>query len=408
MMHRMRMRISKPKKLGLTDLALGLSMGLFGQLYLPISGLGTIAILDIFSYVFGGIVLLLSWGRMGRNVRKTIMYAVLWTIAAVFANLFNFVDARYYFKSVVIIATSITLMSIAFWVLRRDARLYLLYLLGWALGCWIGLYYLKPGTWLAAEFKQGEAAINVLMDKEIYPIVAYALYFSIFFIPTFFVKSTPKVFPIVGCFVAGFYLLFNGGSRSNFGICTAAGLLGIGACYFKKVLIRLLRSKAVFYIILIVSVALVFGVYKYLAESGALGEGEQQKYAAEFADARMGEGGILGRGGYYATIENFLHSPWGVGGTNQRHSVVSNSWNCEGLFGLVFWLFFFRQCFWFLRNRIAYTGRFSCFMAIMFANSCWAAIGSPFGARNIYFTLLIFVALCQDDQYYGYETVFNQ
>lgn len=403
-----KMHMSTHNKLGFFNAVLGLSMGIFGQLYLPISGLGTIAVLDIFSYVFGGVLLLFSWRRMGRNVRKTIMYAVLWTTAAVFANIFNFEDTWYYFKSVVVVATSITLMSIAFWVLRRDARLYLLYLLGWALGCWIGLYYLKPGTWLFQEFKQGGAAIEILMDKEIYPIIAYALYFSLFFIPAFFIKVTPKVFPIVGCFFAGFYLLYNGGSRSNFGICAIAGLLGIGACYFRQTLIKMLRSKFVFYAVLIVAVALVFGTYKYLAGSGALGEGEQQKYAAEFVYARMGEGGILGRGGYYATMENFLHSPWGVGGTNQRHSVVSNSWNCEGLFGLMFWLFFFRQCFWFLRNRIDHTGRFSCFIAIMLANSCWAAIGSPFGARNIYFTLMIFIALCQDDPYYGYGTVFNE
>ena len=396
------------RRLTVFDLILGIGLGILGQLYLPMGSLGTIAILDILSYIIGPLLLMFYWGKMGPRVRMTIIMAGLWTMAAVFANIVNFVDMRYSLKSVVVVATSITLSVVSYSILRRDARLYLLYALGWALGCWIALYYFKPGTWLFQEVKQGAAAIEVLMVKEIYPIKAYALFFSVFLIPVFFTRKIPGIFPIIGCFVAGFYLLYNGGSRSNFGICCATGLLGFGACYCKDALIRALRSKFSMYLIVIAAVAVIFLVYKYMAASGTLGEGEYQKYMHEFRYSQTGEGGFIGRGGYYLTLISFLHSPWGAGGTNIRHSVLSNSWNCEGLMGLIFWLFFFKQCFWFLRSRLIYTGTFSCFIGIVLVNACWAALGSPFGARNIYFSLLTFIALCQDNVMYGYGTVFER
>ena len=398
----------KPQKMTFFNFCLGLGMGIFGQLYLPAGSFGTIAILDLVSYAIGPIILLLSFNRMGRNVKRTVLFAILWTVAAVFANMVNFVSVRYSLKSIAVVATSVTLMSVSYSILKRDARLYLLYMLGWAIGCWIGLYYLKPGTWLYQEYTRGDMAIAVLSEKEIYPIVAYALLFTCFFVPTYFVKKAPRILSIAGCFFAGFYLLFHGGSRSNFGICVAAGSLGLFVCYFKRFIRQLFRNKLVLLFAVLCAALMVFISYRYMAESGTLGEQEKSKYQHQFAESKLGEGGILGRGEYVETFFNFVHSPWGVGGTNMRHSVLSNSWNCEGLLGLVFWLYFFHQCFWFLKNKLIFAEVYSCYIGLTMINACWAAIGSPFGARNIYFTLMIFIALCQDNPFYGEGTVFNR
>lgn len=396
-----------PYKLSWLLRGVAFAMGLAGELYIQMPAIGTLPMLDIFSYSVSGLIILFCWTRMGRYVRQSFLIAFLWAFASLFASLVNGWDERTILKSVVVVSSSWAIMSVAWLVLKSDARLYLYYLVGVGLGSYVALYYFKQGAWLSMEVKGGDDLQYLLLDKQKFPIYANAIFFCGVLPLLLLLKKFPFVFVVVGCLFSAFFLLVNGGSRSNFGFYMAAAGLGISVMYGGSMVKRIFKSRISLFVTVLFSIGMVFTLYKVMVSTGAMGEGEKDKYETEFGNAKTGHGGLIGRGSYDQSFDALLKAPWGNGGVCRYHSVLSSAMFAEGIMGIVFWVYFFAQLLWFISRRMIYAGRFTPFIALMICSSGWAVLGSPFGARHSFFVLMAYIALCRSDLNYGNGVVFS-
>jgi len=390
------------KKLSFLNYLLSFLMGLTGQLFVSVPGAGIMPMLDVVSYVIAIPLLILLWGKMGRFAHRTILWGIAWALASILANLLNYYTSWYFWKSVTVVSSGWILMVVAWWVLNKDASLFLIYLLGAGVGGFISLYYFQNGAYAVFANTEG------LIEKQIYPFYARAIvYCGLLPFCWFFRKHFPS-FVIVVTILAGVFLLFNGGSRSGFGIYLLSGGFGFLAVYCKRVVREICKNLFLTALLLLLGVGLVFFSYSRIVQEGALGEGERSKFEAEEGiKMDTGHGRVSARAGLEATWRTFKKQPWGEGGTLRRHSVISNSWNCEGLVGLLFWVYFFWIVLWYIRKRMFYSGIFAVFIGLQIMIASWDVVGSPFGTRNIFFSLMIYIALCRDNPYYGKDTVFE-
>lgn len=401
-------RIREMHKVTLLWKMAAIIMGMSGELYLQMPGMGIIPMFDIFCYCVSLVLLLMNFGRMGRHMHMAIGWGFLWVFGVLLSCLINGVDFHDTAKQMAIVSSSWALATVAWCVLRRNARLYLFYLVGVGIGAFIGLYYFKQGAWLATEFKKGVADVTeVLLDKQIYPIYANLIAYGLVLFSLLHLRKMPAWIVIGGCFFAGFFMLLNGGSRSNFGFYASAALAGAVVIYAPKFAKRTLKNRVILAVCVTLGITVVFGTYAYMAKNGMLGEAEQNKYRAQFTDAQSSEKGLNGRGNFDFSFRQMLKKPWGWGPSEGKHSVISSAMACEGVIGLGFWLYFLWQLFWFVSKRIPYSGLYSPFIVLMICNTTWAALGSPFGARHTYFVLLAFIQLCRDNPEYGDGNVFN-
>ena len=398
-------------KTSLVSNLLAFACGAAGELYVAIPGLGFLAMLDVVSYVIAPLVIISNWGRMGKSMRTSLIWAFAWTISAMLANFINFHDVRYWAKCVSVVSSSWAMIAAAYLLLRRDPSLYLWYLVGTGLGGWLGLYHFRNGAFVALAMHNdlvGDGSgLEGLVEKQIYPFVARGIVFGCV-LPFFIMwRKLPVIFLLCGIVYGGFYLLLHGGSRSTFGTFVAAALVGFAVNYFTQVFRKVAKSPMLMMLLAMVGGALVFGGYKYMASSGKMGEGEKLKLEKEFG--KEGSGAISGRAGFDYAIKDAFGS-FGIGiGTHLRcHSVMANSLACEGLAGFFFWVFFYWQVFWFLRKRVPYTGRFSSCIFLMVLSACWDVFGSPFGGRHKFFVLMALIALSRDNPYYGAGTLYDE
>ena len=119
------MRFSRQQKLGFYKTCIGFGMGMAGQLYIRVPSLGIMPMLDVFSYAVAPVMLLVFWQQMGRSMRRSILWGLAWSMAAVFANLVTCYQFRYSLEIIVIVCSSLSLMTVTWWLLKGDARIYL-------------------------------------------------------------------------------------------------------------------------------------------------------------------------------------------------------------------------------------------------------------------------------------------
>lgn len=400
-------RLAWGKRCSTKDCFFAFVLGMLGGLYLNVPGAGTVLMIEILGWGVAPFVLLTKWGGMGRYMRRSILWAFAWTAAAVFANALNFHDMRYFIKCVMIISSSWLTMAVAYLFLKKDGKLYLWFLAGGGIAALISLYHFQPGTIAIVEESTGRAAVESLREKERFPYYVTFFFKGLILSTVLLVPKIP-VLPIIGgCLFCGFYLLIHGGSRSSFGIYVATAMVAYGINYAKKMSRRMARNTIAVVVVGGLAMAVLFSVYKNMAMSGKLGDQEKKKYQDEYVYVKAGEGGLWGRGGFSATWQTFKRKPWGTGGCFIRHSVISNSWNCEGLIGLLFWLYFFSQVLWFVKRRMMYTWKYSPFIFVTLVGMSFSAVASPFGARSGFFVLMTFIALCRDNPNYGRGTLFS-
>lgn len=382
--------------------------GMGGELHLPLPGLGYVAMLDLVSYGIAIPVILANWGRMGKNMRRSLLWAFAWTAAAMLANLFNFYEMRYWAKCVAVTSSSWAIMAAGYVLLRNYPAGYLWYLVGTGIGGWVALRYFRNGS-LEAFATGGEmggfSGLDNLFEKQIYPSIARGVILGI--VLPFFIwwKKLPIFFVIGVTMYWGFWLLFNGGSRSSFGVFSAAAGAGFVVAYGAHIMRKMARNPFVMATIALVSGAIVFGGYKYMATSGMMGDSEKAKYESEFVE---GDGAMKNRAGighaYKAAVQSF---GIGLGGHLRCHSVLGNSLACEGVVGFLFWVYFFLQILWWTSKRMPYSGKYVTFIVLMILTAVWDVLGSPFGTRHKFFMLMTFIALCRDNPYYGVGTLFD-
>lgn len=383
-------------------------MGMAGELYLQMPGMGVIPMFDIFCYCFSLVFLAANFSRMGPHMRTALAWGAFWAIGAWISCIANGIDLHDTMKQITIVSSSWALATVAWCLLRKNARLYLFYLVGVGIGAFVGLYYFKQGVWLATEFKNEGAAITSLMlEKQIYPIYAGLIAYGFVLFTLLHKQKMSFGLVVSGFMFAGFFMLINGGSRSNFGFYVSAALIGTIVMYMPKFAKRTFKSRMVLAVGGGLGIILVFGTYALMAKSGSLGEAEQLKYQAQFTDAEDSERGLNGRGNFDVSFKQMLECPWGNGPYYGKHSVMSSAMACEGVIGLGFWIYFLWQLFWFVSKRVPYCGKYTPFIALMICNTAWAALASPFGARHTYFVLLAFIQLCRDNPNYGAGNLFN-
>lgn len=383
--------------------------GLGGQLYLTVPGAGTMPMLDIASYALAGPMLIFVLARMGRFSKCTLMWGFAWTGASVISNFLGGYNTWYQCKSIMVVASSWTLMVTTWYIFKKDARLFLFYLMGCGLGCAVGVHYFQNGAYLGFMAQHNtRSALVGLVEKQIYPNYAKCVYMVIGIPIVYYWKKIPGFLLCISTWSLGVWLLMDGGSRSSFGVYLAAGACAFAVISSPTVTHFAFKRLMVFLPLAACGATLSFGLYAHMAKTGSLGEGEAQKYQVEEDySSETGESRLTARGGFAETWEVFKEKPWGEGGSLHRHSVISNSWNNDGVVGLLFWVYFYWLVIWFFKNKMAYSGRWSGFLTLQIIGACWAVAGSPFGARHVFFSLMMFISLCRDDRYYGYGSLFD-
>lgn len=389
-------------------MVIAILMGMGGELHLPVPGLGYVAMLDLASYGIAIPVICANWNRMGRHMRRSLLWAFGWMVAAMLSNLLHFVELRYWMKCVALASSSWAIMAAGYVLLRNYPAGYLWYLVGAGIGGWIALRYFRNGA-LEAFATNGEmngySGLDNLFEKQIYPSIARGIILGI--VLPFFIrwKKFPIFVVIAATMFLGFWLLKNGGSRSSFGIFCAAAGAGFVVAYGTSVIRRVARQPAVMAIIAGVAAIVVFSSYKYMAQSGVIGENEREKYEQEFV---VGKGAMEGRAGLKRAFSNACESfGVGLGGHLRCHSVLGNSLACEGIVGFLFWVYFFLQVLWWTSKRMPYSGKYVTFIILMILGAIWDVLGSPFSTRHKFFMLMTFIALCRDNPYYGVGTLFD-
>ena len=385
----------------------GFIMGLGGQLHLHLPAFGVIPMLDIVAYAFAIPMLVLVFPRMGASAKVSVGWGLAWAFSAWLANTVNDFDARMIFKMFVVCSSSWCIFLVAWYLLKKDARIYLYYLIGVGVGGAIGIHYFQNGAYLAYVLNTGRKATEALIDKQIYPAYAKAVFFGGVLSLVLCFKKFPKILVLGLAIASGFFLLFNGGSRSSFGFYLVTAIAGYSISIAPRFCQKFLKNTFLLAASAIIGATVLFASYSYLAKSGKLGESEANKYdQEEDYSAENSEGRMASRSGINETWKVVKKKPWGEGGNLRRHSVISNSWNCEGYVGLFIWVYFYWQVLWFLRQRIAYTGRYASFMVLQIISACWSVAGSPFGTRHHFFVLMALIALCKDNPHYGEGQLF--
>ena len=405
--HNYRRQPLQRRKLSKGLILAGFLMGMGGQLYLHLPAVGTIPMLDIASYAFAIPLLVFLLPRMGASARASVGWGLAWAFSALLANAVNDFEMRMILKMFVVCSSSWSIFLVAWYFLKKDARIYLYYLIGLGVGGAIGIHYFQNGAYLAYIHATGRSVTEVLIDKQIYPAYAKAVFLGgVLSLVLWFMKF-PKIFVFGLAIASGFLLLFNGGSRSSFGFYLVAAVAGYSIAIAPRFCQKFLKNTFLLITSAIIGATVLFASYAYLARSGKLGDAEADKYEEEEdVGAESSQSRLATRSGINATWNVVWKKPWGEGGQLRRHSVISNSWDCEGFVGLFFWVYFYFQVLWFLRKRIAYTGRFASFIFLQLISACWAVAGSPFGARHHFFVLMALIALCKDDPYYGEGLLF--
>ncbi|MBO7720832.1 MAG: hypothetical protein J6T01_00330 [Kiritimatiellae bacterium] len=380
-----------------------------GELYLRIPGLGFIAMFDMVAYAVAIPVIGMYWGEMGKYMRMSLKWAFAWTFAAMVANAFNFYDAKFWLKCVVVIGSSWALLSASYVLLKKSPMAFMWYIVGAGIGGWIGLYHFRNGA-LEAFATQGDfgaegLGVDLLLEKQIYPQLARGIMLGCVLPIFLWWRKFPVFGIIIATFATGFWVLVHGGSRSSFGVFCAAALVGGAVAYGKKIYRKIGRRPFLMVMLGCLALATVFGGYKIMAVSGSMGEAEKRKYEKQFSE---GSGAIEGRTG----VDNALYcvkESFGIGRGKmlRAHSVIMNSLACEGIVGFCFWVFFYMQIFWFMGRRMPYAGSYSTFISYLFVLACWNVFGSPFGARHQFFVPMAFIAMCRDDKFFGAGTVFD-
>lgn len=385
------------------------AMGMGGNLHVQVPSLGFVAMLDLLAYVIALPVLFMRWNQMGRFMRRSLYWALAWTSAAMLANMFNFVNMKYWFKCVTLASSSWTIMAVAYLVLRNYPRGYLWYLVGAGISGWIALHYFRNGS-LEAYATRGlgpNAGLENLMDKQVFPHIAKGMFWGCALPVVIWWKKFPGFVVICASVFAGFWLLINGGSRSSFGMFCAAAGAGFLVAYGTRAFRRVAKSPMLVVLLTGFGIAVLFGGYKMMAKGGTLGESEADKYENEFGEGS--EGAVNGRAGFKYAIEDAWESCLlGRGWHLRNHSVMANALACEGIVGFLFWVYFYLQVLWWVSKRMPYSGKNVTFIALMILAAAWDVFGSPFGTRHKFFVLMTFIALCRDNPHYGVGTIFDE
>lgn len=383
--------------------------GLGSSLFVP-TPFGRAAMFDLVSYVLGPILFLINYRRYTRAERRLLLLAFLWFLGACYSNWWRGEPFEVALKGNAIVFNVFCMLAVGIAMLRRSMHSFLWFSVGYGLGCVVSLYVFQNGALLSfaetAGYSGGVGGIqDYLVEKQVYPFYAQALYLSVLF-PLRVHKLIPWFLIISGCISSAFLLLFYGASRSGFGIYFLTAVVVIAYVYFRPV-VRAFSKNAVFFLVsVLIMSAAAFQTYSHLAQIGALGEREYQKYVTEIEES---DSGVLGsrddliRAWPFLSRHPFVGSGssaidrWGyIVDSNDflipGHSALVGAWAQNGMLGLIFWAYAICIIINFARKRMILFYDWFPFLAFIMVFMMWNILFSPFGGlRGI---ACMSVALC--------------
>jgi len=377
-------------------LVLALLCGLGSSLFVP-TPFGRVAMFDLVSYVLAPVLFVTDYRRYTSVEKRLLALAFLWFLGACYSNWWREEPFGVAFKGNSIVLNVSCMMVLGISLVRRSVKTFLWFSVGYGIGNIVSLYVFQNGALLAfAEMAgyggSGEGLQGYLVEKQIYPLYAQALFLSVLF-PLRVHKLTPWLLIVIGCAVTAFLLLFHGGSRSGFGTYFLMAVVVFAYAYFRSAVRAFSKNAALFMAISALVLFVAFRTYSYLAQQGLLGEKEYQKYVAEVEES---EAGALGGRDDLIRGWPFLKNHPVVGAGSSAidrwgyivdsndfkipgHSALVGAWTQNGILGLIFWVYAIFIIFDFIRKRMLWFGDWFPFLSFIMISMIWAILFSPFG-----------------------------
>lgn len=373
-----------------------LLFGLGSSLFIP-TPFGRAAMFDLVSYVLAPFLFIKSYRLYTRAERRLLVLAFLWFLGTCYSNWWREEPFEVALKGNAIVFNVFCMLTVGIAILRRSMHSFLWFSVGYGLGCVVSLYVFQNGAYLwfaeTAGYSGGGGGLqDYLVEKQVYPLYAQALYLSVLF-PLRARKLVPWFLIVICCAVTAFLLLFYGGSRSGFGTYFLTAVIVLAYAYFRPAVRAFSRNAILFLVCALLASFAAFKTYAYLAQNGALGEKEYAKYVTEIEDS---EAGVLGSRDDLIRAWPFLkHHPfvgagssaidrWGyiVDSDDFRipgHSALVGAWTQNGILGLIFWTYAICIIFNFIRKRMIEFGDWFPFLAFILVSMVWNIFFSPFG-----------------------------
>jgi O-antigen ligase len=307
------------------------------------------------------------------------------------------------------------MIVVGIWLLKKDYRTWLWFIVGNGISGGISLYYFQNGALLSFAERagfMGEGGMQgFLVDKQIYPMYLKSVIYSVLF-PLVALFGLPWITVISVIIFAAFFVLINGGSRSSFGANLLSSFFFIGYAYFKRITKTFIDNFVLLCVAGIIVVSIIFSIYKNLAIQGKLGQEEYDKFYSEMVDS---EAGVLGSRDDIMRAWPFLsrHPIVGAGSSSldrwgyieddiklPGHSALVGAWVQNGIFGLVFWGYVLWMIMVFVQKRVMSLQLYAPFTVMKTVSMVWAILFSPFGGYRGDVSLLIALcAVAQDEQW---------
>lgn len=255
---------------------------------------GRVAMFDLACYFVAPVLYVLNYKKFTPAEQRLLFLAVLWLVGAVWSNWWRHEPFDVALKGNAIVFNVWCMLVVCICLLKKDHRTWMWFTVGNGISCVISLYYFQNGALLYFAGRAGYLGSGgmqeYLVDKQVYPIYFNFILKSILF-PLVALIGFPWFPVVIVLIVSAFFLLYNGGSRSSFGLNLLSSFFIVGYAYFRRLTRFVLDHFVLALSISVVVTLFVFSIYKNLALSGALGEREFEKYEREMV---LSEAGMLG------------------------------------------------------------------------------------------------------------------
>ncbi len=378
--------------------------------------------LEFLTYLVGPVLFIKEFKSYSKIQNRLFFLCFLWMLGCAYSNLWRGEDFFLGFKAVMIIFGMGCLLAFFFWMVKSDYRTVLWFMVGGGISSVIGLYAFQNGALLEMATKVGYTGGYIgdfLVEKQVYPILAACLFYSVLF-PLFARGWIPWWVCIGGMFFCSFFILFQGGSRSGFGVYFLCALFTFALAYMKGTVRKVMSHSTLVFCMAPLVLLGVYVLYVYLAANMYLGEYEYQKYKAEMVENENAS--VLGSRDDLIRAWPFLrdHPLVGAGSSAYdrwgymvkyihrdtvrlpAHSFVVGSWVKDGIVGLVFWLYVLAVIFNFIRKQCLYFDRWSPFLLLNRVMLIWNVLFSPFSGRGNVCMAIAFSVLCLDRNFFDF------
>lgn len=380
--------------------------------YLLISTpLGVLGIFDGFCLVVGPILLFVNWNKFERRERRFILLGILWMFGLLVSDLYRGSDMRALVKGQAITLSACMMLVVMLCCFRNmSISRYFAFVMGFTLSAVLTIhlpYFAAAKTMAVLEIAEsgmyGENFQHTL-NKLTHAKYAYAAFYLALY-PLSRLRFFP-LFLIGGLSIAcGLFLLFSGGSRTNFAVFSAAGVAMIVSCMSPQIFLSIRKRWPLFLLPALCLFGAIYVSYTHLARTGRLGEQEYHKYMEEIGnkegvDSVLGSRNDIIRAWPYLWRNPLIGAgtiPWDRWGYTEgdilpQHSCIVGSWVKAGVCGLIFWVSVFCLIIKFTVRHLFEMGKDGLILLPAILYLIWSVLFSGFdGNRGVFMGGLAFI-----------------